>query len=150
MERRTKRVDTREYVAVLRELTWQGKEVQMLIAGNSMVPFLVHERDWIRFRQPDRPLHCGDMVFYQRRDGTFVMHRICRIQDSGYYLVGDAQMEIEGPIAREQIFGLITAVRRKGKWIEAGDFWWEFFAHVWIRVIPLRGILRRLYGWIRR
>lgn len=32
-------VNTREYVSMLRELTEEGKEVSMLIAGSSMSPF---------------------------------------------------------------------------------------------------------------
>ena len=66
------------------------------------------------------------------------MHRICRVRPEGFYLVGDAQTEIEGPIRREQIFGRVVSVRRKGRRIGPGNFWWEFFEHVWIRVIPLR------------
>lgn len=33
---------------------------------------------------------------------------------------------------------LVTAVRRKGKLLQPGSFWWNFFEKVWIRVIPLR------------
>ena len=111
-----KKVDTKEYVSMLRELTESGKEVSMLIAGNSMSPFLIHERDSICFKKPDRKLRRGDMVFYQRPDGQYVMHRIYKVSAEGYYIVGDAQQDIEGPVKREQIFALITRVRRKGKW----------------------------------
>ncbi|MGN0334459.1 MAG: hypothetical protein ACI4DV_02185 [Lachnospiraceae bacterium] len=131
-------IDTKEYVSMLRELTDAGKEVSMLIAGNSMSPFLVHQRDSIRFRKPDRPLKAGDMVFYQRKNGQFLMHRICRVRPEGYDIVGDAQWLIEGPVERDQIFAVVTGVKRKGKWIGPGNFWWEFFEHVWIHVIPLR------------
>ena len=31
-----------------------------------------------------------------------------------YYLIGDAQTVIEGPIQREQIFAVVTKVKRKG------------------------------------
>lgn len=75
-----KRVNTREYVSVLKELTEEGKEVSMLISGNSMSPFLVNARDTIWFKKPDRKLKKGDMVFYQRKSGQFVMHRICRVK----------------------------------------------------------------------
>lgn len=143
-------VDTREYVSMLRELTEEGKEVSMLIAGNSMVPFLVHNRDTICFRKPDRELRRGDMVFYQRRTGQYVMHRIWKVKKDGYYIVGDAQEEIEGPIQREQIFALITKVKRKEKWVGPGDFWWEFFEHVWIRMVPMRRAAMRGYGIVRR
>lgn len=145
-----KKVDTKEYVSMLRELTESGKEVSMLIAGNSMSPFLIHERDSICFKRPDRTLRRGDMVFYQRTSGQYVMHRIYKVSAEGYYIVGDAQQDIEGPVKREQIFALITRVRRKGKWIAPGDFWWEFFEHVWIRMVPVRRLIIGSYTKLKR
>ena len=139
-------VDTKEYVSVLRDLVQDGKEVSLIISGSSMSPFLAHGRDYIYFKQPDRELRKGDMVFYQRRSGQFVMHRIWKVKNGKYYMVGDAQREIEGPLDRDQIFALITKVQRKGKWIEPGNFWWEFFEHVWINIVPVRRVFVRAYG----
>ena len=133
------------YINTLRELVEEGQEVSLQISGNSMMPFLIHERDTIFFGPIKGPLKKGDMVFYQRKEGTFVMHRICKVTQGGYYLVGDAQNIIEGPIDREQIFAKVTRARRKGKWIDAHDFWWKFFASVWIRIIPLRHVILVTY-----
>ena len=141
-------VDTRAYVSVLRELVKEGKEVSMLIAGSSMAPFLVHQRDYIYFKKPERNLRKGDMVFFERNNGQYVMHRIWKVKPDGYYIVGDAQTEIEGPVREEQIFAIITKVKRKDQWIEPGDFWWEFFEHIWIRMIPVRRIVMKLYAKI--
>ena len=138
--------DAREYISMLRELVREGNEVSMLITGSSMTPFLFHEKDSICFRTPDRPLRRGDMVFYKRDDGRFVMHRICKVRSEGYYIVGDAQTEIEGPVRQDQIFAVITKVHRKGKWLGPGNFWWEFFAHVWLWVIPLRPLIMKTYS----
>ena len=143
-------VDTNEYVSVLRALAEEGRTVSMLIAGNSMSPFLCHKRDYIYFTKPDRELRRGDMVFYQRDTGQYVMHRICRKKKDGYYIVGDGQSEVEGPVRREQIFARIVRVKRKGKLLGPGDFWWEFFEHVWTRLIPERRMLTRLYGTAAR
>lgn len=143
-------VDTREYVSVLRELTEEGKEVSLLISGSSMSPFLIHQRDYIYFKKPDRELKKGDMVFYQRDNGQFIMHRIWKIRPDGYYIVGDAQTAIEGPVRRDQIFALVTKVQRKGKWIEPGDFWWEFFEHIWIYMIPIRRKIMKIYAKVIR
>ena len=145
-----KQVNTYEYVSVLKELVEEGREVSMIISGSSMSPFLCHERDRVFFKAPDRPLRVGDMVFFQRRSGQYVLHRICRIKDGSYYIVGDAQTAIEGPVAREQIFALVTKVQRKGRILAPGDFWWEFFARVWVRFIPLRPVLSRIYGLIHK
>ena len=141
-------VDTRAYVSALRELVEEGKEVSMLIAGSSMAPFLVHRRDYIYFKKPERNLRKGDMVFFERDSGQYVMHRIWKVKPDGYYIVGDAQNEIEGPVREEQIFAIITKVRRKNQWIAPGDFWWEFFEHIWIRMIPVRRIVMKLYAKI--
>ena len=141
-----RKVDTNEYVSVLRELTEEGKEVSLLVAGSSMSPFLIHERDYICFKKPDRELRKGDMVFYQRMSGQFVMHRIYKVKPEGFYIVGDAQTEIEGPVLREQIFAIVTRVKRKGKWIKPGDFWWVFFEKVWLHMIPIRRVVIGLYG----
>ena len=139
-------VDTRAYVDMLRGLTEEGREVCMLVAGSSMNPFLIHDRDAIFFKKPDGPLVRGDMVFYQRDGGQYVMHRLLRVRPEGLYIAGDAQTEIEGPVRPEQVFARVTRVRRKGKMIGPGDFWWTFFARVWPRMIPLRPMLMRLYA----
>lgn len=143
-------VDTKEYLSVLKELTEEGRVVRLLISGSSMSPFLIHQRDSICFKKPDRPLKKGDMVFYQRLSGQFVMHRIWKVKPDGYYILGDAQTEIEGPVQREQIFAVVTEVYRKGKWIRPGNFWWEFFEHVWIHMRPVRHLLMYGYGMLTK
>lgn len=137
-------VDTRTYLSVMRELTEEGKEVSLVITGSSMAPFLIHGRDSILFKKPERELKKGDMVFYQRETGQYVMHRIRKVKPEGYYIIGDGQTAIEGPVSEKQIFAVVIKVCRKGKWLEAGDFWWEFFAHVWINIIPFRRIVDKL------
>ena len=139
-------VDTRAYVDALRSLTEEGKEVSMLVAGSSMNPFLIHYRDMIFFKKPDRPLRRGDMVFYQRENGKYVMHRILRVKPEGLYIVGDAQTEIEGPVRPEQVFAIVTRVVRKGREIGPDDFWWIFFERVWLRLIPFRRAIMMLYA----
>lgn len=139
-------VDTREYVSVLRELVEEGREVNMVVWGSSMTPFLGHGRDTIFFSAPERELRRGDMVFYQRDNGQFVMHRIWKVKRDEYYIVGDAQTIIEGPIRRDQIFARITKVNRKGKMISNGDFWWEFFEKAWIRMVPMRPVIMKFYS----
>ena len=139
-----------EYINTLRELVEEGREVNLVVSGHSMTPFLVEKRDRIYFRKPDRELRRGDMVFYHRKTGQYVMHRIAKVDSKGFYMTGDAQTELEGPISREQIFGIVVRVIRKGKRIGPGNFWWEFFEHVWIRLIPVRPLLQKCYGLMSR
>lgn len=140
-----RRVDTDVYVSMLRDLVNEGKECRLLISGSSMAPFLVHERDSIIFSKPDRELRRGDMVFYQRDNGQYVMHRILKVKPEGLYIIGDAQTEVEGPVKPEQVFALVTKVNRKGKWVGPGNFWWWFFSTVWLRLFPVRRLILKLY-----
>ena len=141
-----KYVHTEDYVKVLEELTFSNKTVGIPISGNSMAPFLISQRDYVIFQKPNRPLKKGDVVFFQRDSGEYILHRISRIRGNMYYILGDAQTQSEGPIRKDQIFGLVTKIRRKNKWIDQKDFWWQFFEKVWIRIIPLRPAVRKVYG----
>ena len=139
------KIDTKIYLSFLKEMIEQNMDVSIVISGNSMSHFLVNQRDVIYLSKINRKLKKGDLVLYQRLSGQYVVHRIVKVKKSGYYLAGDNQIAIEGPILDKQIFGLVTKVKRKGKWIEAGNFWWEFFEHVWIWVLPWRMIILKIY-----
>ena len=146
MEPKKRTVDIHTYLPVLMELLEQGESVSLTVTGNSMSPFLVHGRDQISFQKPSAPLKRGDMAFFCRVNGDYVMHRVLRAEEDGYFLVGDGQQEVEGPVRPGQVFAVVKKVCRKGRWIGPGDFWWDFFAGPWLRLLPLRPLLRRLYG----
>lgn len=144
-------VELGTYLSALTALADRGESVSLPVTGSSMTPFLIPGRDQICFRKPEGPLKRGDMALFQRRNGAYVMHRICRVDPAGqYYLVGDGQQEIEGPVAPEQIRGIVTRVCRKGVWLGAESFWWRFFAGPWLWLRPLRPRLRRAYGLLSR
>lgn len=139
-------VDTGAFLDVMKELVEEGRTVSVTVAGNSMSPFLMDKRDRVFFQKPERPFKKGDIVFYQRVDSRYIMHRIYKIKEDGYYMTGDAQTEIEGPLRENQIFALVTRCERKGKMTGPGDFWWDFFEKIWIRMVPLRPWIRKIYG----
>lgn len=131
-------VDTQEYMEMIRALLEDGQEVSMIVTGNSMRPFLKHGRDKICMKKTDRKLRKGDIVFYRRENGQYVMHRILKCGDQSYTLLGDGQIVPESGIRQEQIFASITKVQVRGKWIGPENFRWRFFEHIWIRFCGIR------------
>ena len=131
-------VDTQEYMEMIRALLEDGQEVSMIVTGNSMRPFLKHGRDKICMKKTDRKLRKGDIVFYRRENGQYVMHRILKCGDQSYTLLGDGQIVPESGIRQEQIFARITKVQVRGKWIGPENFRWRFFEHIWIRFCGIR------------
>lgn len=128
----------------------ETQTVPLVISGSSMTPFLVHGRDTVYLSKIQLPLKKGDMILYRRDSGTYILHRICDLDGETYTLVGDAQTQREPGIRREQVLALVTAVRRKGRLLQPGSFWWEFFEKIWLRLIPLRPVIVRIYAAVRR
>lgn len=121
----------------------------LVISGNSMSPFLIHGRDTVYLSRLSRPPRRGDVLLYQRRSGTYVLHRVYKVTPEGCTMVGDAQTMLEPGIQQDQIIAIMTRAERKGKMLASGSFWWDFFEKVWIRIVPLRRGMWRLYSWFR-
>ncbi len=144
------KLSTRDYLDTLKEAVGQGHACSMLITGGSMEPFLVGGRDTIRFAAPKEKLRRGDMVFFQRESGQYVMHRIRWVKEDGLYIIGDNQTETEGPVDPSRVFAVVFEVKRNGKILTPKSFWWRFFRTVWLRIIPLRHKLMGAYRKLHR
>ena len=131
-------IDTSEYVSNLKQLVEAGHEVVITVAGWSMEPFLHNQRDRVLLRKPIRPLKNGDIVFYQRKTGQYVLHRIFKKKPEGYYLMGDNQLELEGPIEENAIFAVATEVERNGRWFSVETLSWTTACGVWRMLYPVR------------
>ena len=147
MERAKRSVDTALLMEQYRALLETVAVLPLEVSGSSMTPFLTPGRDSVLLAKPGETLRRGDIALYQRESGAYVMHRVYRRErDGSYTMLGDAQRAFERGIRREQILAVACAAVRKGKEQKPGCFWWDFFARVWISVVPLRPVLRGLYG----
>lgn len=133
-------VENDVYLPVLRELIYEGHSVRLNVRGQSMLPFLSDVRDSVIIEPVKKVLKRGDIVIYQRKNGAYIMHRIYKTDNikKQYYLVGDAQKELEGPIDVSQIFGIVTKACRKGRWIDRGNIIWWFYDKIWGLMRPFR------------
>lgn len=129
---------------MFKQLISTGQEVSIKVSGNSMFPFLIDKTDTVVAVRPDREIKRGDIVFFTRDDSTVVMHRVAEIKDGGFYLRGDAQQKIEGPINNSQIFALVTAVIHKGRYYSEKSLHFRFYKAIWNRVIKHRPRIIRL------
>ncbi len=128
------------YLPVLKELIEEGQSVRLNVRGQSMLPFLFNVRDSVIIEPIKKQLKKGDIVIFKRRSGAYIMHRIFKADSKHkkYYLVGDAQKNLEGPIDEEQIFGIITMVCRNGKWLTPKSPVWWFYDKIWGIMRPFR------------
>lgn len=133
-----KTLDTKLFLDTLCELSDAGEIVSTVISGGSMLPFLSPGRDYAFFTKPALPLKKGDIVLYKRKNGDYVLHRIHHIKDGNFFMLGDNQTAVEGPVKKENIQGVVTYVKRKGKLLYPKDFMWKFYSIFWLRLTPFR------------
>lgn len=133
MEKKTMRkVPTVKLAEAMQDMLREGRDVRMLVSGSSMSPFLADCRDSVTVSLPPERLRRGDIVFYRRRSGMVLMHRIVGIDASGRLaMCGDAQTEKEYPVLPEQVFGIVNKVERKGVTLTRRSFTWWFFRCPW-------------------
>ena len=150
MESNVRILPPEELIPSLVELLEVSDSVPLVISGSSMVPFLVHHRDTVYLSKVRQSLEAGDMILYRRSNGQYVLHRIYRAESGTFILVGDAQTQLEPGISPEQVCAVVTAVRRKGRLLQRGSFWWDFFETVWIRMVPFRPLVGNAYCFIKK
>jgi hypothetical protein len=92
----------------------------------------------------------GDIIFYRRQDGCYILHRLCRITKTGYTFIGDNQTQTECGIQRNQLIAKVTAVKRNGSILTPKHVLWRFFAGPWIRLWRLRRLFRFIYFGIKK
>ena len=99
--------------------------------GVSMMPLLRQNRDLMVIRRrPKARCRRLDAVLFKRANGEYVLHRILKVRDRDYYIVGDNCVNGEY-VADDQIIGILTAVIRDGRTIPVTNRFYKIYVHVW-------------------
>ena len=78
------------------------------------------------------------------------MHRVMMVKNDQYYMAGDHQTFLEGPIEENQIFAKVVSVERAGEWITEEDRIWKFYANWWRRLFWTRKLVNKLVYKLKR
>lgn len=128
-----------------------GQSIRIFPEGYSMYPLLVPGRDEVILSPlPDRNLRRGEVVLYRREQGILVLHRIWKQRQDAFYMVGDNQVEVEGPIAREQLIGIMTGLVRKGKLISVNNPAYCILCGIWLCLRPVRRWIAVPVAYLKR
>lgn len=135
----------------LEKLLNEGNMIRIKPQGFSMYPLFIPGRDEAIIEKIDAP-NCkrNDVVLYRRDTGILVLHRICKISNQQFYMVGDNQWEVEGPLASSQIIGKLIAFVRNGKEISVNNILYRFLSFLWLTMLPLRHSCFRFTAFLRR
>ena len=89
----------------------EGREVEMMTKGTSMLPFIVGDRDSVILKKEScDSLRPGDIVLARRSPGNYVLHRIVAVAGDRVTLRGDGNVYGIETVGIEDILGKVTAV----------------------------------------
>ncbi len=128
-----KHIPMAELYPVMAEKIASGGEVTFRVVGGSMQPMVYHRRDTVTIKRHSGKLKKYDLPFYRRDDGTFILHRVIKLQKDGNYTCrGDNQWEKEYNVRDDQIIGIVTAFERNRKKIDVSTSkGYKFYCKIW-------------------
>lgn len=141
----------RDMYPLIAESLAEGSEVYITVRGNSMSPFLRDGRDQAVFAALEgRCIRRGDIVFYQRNGGQFVMHRVYEVAPDGVMtLLGDAQWTLEPGIRPGQLRAFVPRVVRKGREVSCVGGFWHTLMKLWMYRIRCPRLARLVFHVVR-
>lgn len=131
-----------EYADIIREVLDSGGEFTLFPRGTSMLPLIVEGRDSVTLEK--RPPKTGDIAFYQRADGSFVLHCAIAFNGDTYTMCGDNQTAPEQGIEPRQVIASVKYVTRRGKRAD-GSLGYKIYLLLWRSFF-----VRRVYFRLRK
>lgn len=138
-----------DYEDLIREVLSSGGEFRLYPRGISMLPLLRQGRDSVALRRVDSPIRKGDILFYQRPDGSYVLHRVRRVGSEGLTLMGDNQTLPERGVSPDWVIGRVTRIFRDDKEVICDGPRYRWYLRLWQFTIT-RSLLLKLYHLFER
>lgn len=137
-----------ELLPFIEEAFEQNKTFTLPITGTSMLPLLVQGRDTVTLSKIERSdglsLCVGDLPLYRRKDGSFVLHRIVKIENGTYTMCGDNQFILEKGIKEEQLIGVVSQITRDKKTFSVTEPEYEKYVKKMCKNVGRRYFKRRV------
>lgn len=135
----TERLVTAEEIQqILKKQLSEGGPFFLRVTGSSMEPFLRHERDHVILVSDEKfRLGSGEIIFFRRKDGSCILHRIIKMENDEFLVNGDAQIWTEW-IQKEQILAVAEGIVRKGVYISCKNPIYRCSVKIWGLLRPIR------------
>ena len=119
-----------EYDALIREVLASGGEFRLYPRGTSMLPLIRQGIDSVALRTLDRPPRKFDVLFYQRTDGSYILHRVKEVTKDGLVLWGDNHTVLEYGVRDDMIIGYAARIFRGETELDCQSL--KYRAYLWL------------------
>lgn len=140
----SKSVAIEELIPVIREAVENGSGINMTPRGQSMLPFISGRNSVFLEKPPVRLKKYDVALYYRRKTGIYVMHRMIKIKNGGYVFCGDNQAWKETGVEDPDIIALVTSVKEENKEKMRG-----FSYALYCRTLFLRRFIKKIKWKLR-
>lgn len=125
-----------------------------LTMGSSMEPLIHQQRDNIIVVKNKGRLKKYDVPVYISPHGKYIMHRIVKVCDDHYVIVGDNLLKRE-IVTDDMICGVLVGFFKNGKhYVDCKNSkLYKLYSRVWVALLPVRPVILfflRGVKWIKR
>ena len=120
-----------EYDSLIREVLASGGEFRLYPHGTSMLPLLRQGVDSVALRKLDRTPRKYDILFYQRQDGSYILHRVKEVTPEGLVLWGDNHTMLEYGVREDMIIGYAARIFRGETELDCQSFRYRLYLWLW-------------------
>lgn len=142
----SKKYSLSELAPIMKETLDANGEVSFISSGVSMLPTIRDRKDTVTLVKPQGKLKKGDVPFYLRDNGQYILHRVIYVNGDTYVMRGDNQWVNEYNIRPDQIIGVLKSIERNGKTynVESKEY------KAYVALLPAIRWAYRLYNALKR
>jgi hypothetical protein len=122
----------------------EGYSVTLKTKGNSMLPFIVSDRDSVVFIQAKK-IKKGDIVLAKTTSDDFVVHRVIKLKNEYAILMGDGNIRGNEQCHIDDIAGKAITIIRNNKYINTASKEEKWKVYLWLFLRPIRRYLLAIY-----
>ena len=114
-----------------------------------MMPLLDQRTDLVRVIPCGQKLKPHDLPLYRRPSGELVLHRIVKVRQKDYVILGDNCLNKEYGITDADIFGVLTRFVHRGKEYSVTHPGYRLYAVIWYAIYPMRRFIKKLICFLK-
>lgn len=141
-------VSCKELFPLVEDLLRQNLRVKFTVSGNSMLPFIRHNKDKVLLGTFCKAT-LGDIVLF-RMCSKYILHRIYKIRGENVYTIGDACLFSDGSVPVCDIVGRVERIFRGDLDIDCNNVGWCLVFAMWRKLRIFRRQLLYLYSLMAR
>jgi len=123
----------------------EGVSVTFPVKGNSMLPFIIGDKESVILQKPGQP-KVGDVVLAWVMGDRHVVHRIIRIDGNHVTLMGDGNLSGTEHCPVSGIKAVVShVVDAQGGRHDINNWWRRRAARLWWHLRPIRRYLLAIY-----